>query len=187
MSIRSSLCRLTLSAGTSALATAAILGGAAFAQDASPVATPGGPSEGFPVAIHQGSCDNLTSDVAYEIGNAVTFGVSGDNEPQTIGAEGGVTTVINGVSADVDSSLDTLGSDGHAIAVHASPDDDTVIACGNIAGVVSDGQLALAIAPVGDSTVVGVAIIDGSDDQSQVKVYLFDTAVAEEPAGTPAS
>jgi hypothetical protein len=86
----------------------------------------------------------------------------------------------------VEESLDTLGNDGHAIVVHASPEDDTVVACGQIAGVVNEGELALSIAPMGDSTVVGVAILTDEDGSTQAKVYLFDTAVAEAEA-TPAS
>ena len=178
--------RRLMTVGAAALASATIMGGGALAQQA---ATPEGdaPSEGFPVAIHQGACDDLSSEAAYEIGQAVTFGTTEGNEPETIGAEGGVTTVLLGVSADVDNSLDTLGSEGHAIVVHAGPDDPTVVACGNIAGAVNDGQLALAIAPAGDSGVVGVAILEDSDGQTNAKVYLFNSEVDPEAGATPAS
>lgn len=167
-------------AGVSAMAGAMALGGGAIAQDATPQATPAGPSTGYPVAIHSGTCGDLSAEPAYQIGEAITFGVGDEGEPETIGAEGGVTTVLLGVSATVDSDLETLGSDGHAIAVHAGPDDATVIACGPIAGAVNDGELALAIAPIEDGTVVGVAVLNEDGDETMAKVYLFDTAAADD-------
>lgn len=188
MSHSSTLTRRLKTASVSAIASAMALGGAAFAQDATPLATPGGPSEGYPVAIHAGTCGDLSTDPAYEIGDAITFGVGEDGDPQTVGAEGGVSTILLGVSNSVDNDLATLGSDGHAIAVHAGPDDPTVIACGPIAGVVNEGELALAITPVDDGTVVGVAILEEGDGETTARVYLFDTAVADEDvSATPAS
>lgn len=182
------LTRRLMTVGASALVSTAILGGGAIAQVATPQEEDsGGPSEGYPVAIHQGTCSDLSSEVAYEIGQAVTFGVTGGNEPETIGSEDGVTTVLLGVSADVDNALDTLGSEGHAIVVHASPDDDTVVACGNIAGASIDGELALAIAPTEGSNVVGVAILADNDGQTTTKVYLFQSDVDAEAAATPQS
>lgn len=179
--------RRTMTLGTTALASATLLNSRVLAQDATAVATPGGPPQGFPVAIHQGSCGDLTPDPAYEVGDAVTFGTTNENEPDTIGAEGGVTTVLLGVSADVDSDLNSLGSDGHAVVVHAGQDDPTPIACGNIAGAVVDGQLAIAISPVEGSTVVGVALLEDNDGQTNVKVYLFDTSASDQTQATPAS
>lgn len=187
MTSRFTLNRRTMTLGTTALASATLLRSNVLAQQASPAATPGGPSEGFPVAIHTGSCGDLSPDPAYEIGDAITFGTTNENEPETIGAEGGVTTVLLGVSADVDNDLASLGSDGHAVVVHAGPDDPTPIACGNIAGAVVDGQLAIAIAPVEGSTVVGVALLEDNDGQTNVKVYLFDTAATDQGQATPAS
>lgn len=182
--------RRVLTLGASALAAAALATGGVLAQDATPQSTPGGPSEGYPVMIHQGTCEELSSEPAFEIGNAVTFGTTGGNEPETIGGEGGVTTVLLGVSSTVDNSLDSLGTDGHAIVVHTSPDDPTVVACGQIAGAVNEGELAMAISPVEGNTVVGVAILMEEDGSTNAKVYLFDTAVADqspEDSGTPAS
>lgn len=180
--------RRLMTIGASALASATILGGGALAQGAAtPASMSEAPSEGYPVMIHQGSCSDLSADPAYEIGPAVTFGTTESNEPETIGAESGVTTVLLGVSADVDSGLETLGGDGHAIVVHASADDPTVVACGNIAGAVNDGQIALAIAPAGGSDVVGVAILEENDGQTNTKVYLFNSAVDAEASATPQS
>jgi hypothetical protein len=172
-------------AGVSAMASAMALGGGAIAQDATPDVSSEAPSEGFQVMIHEGSCSDLSSEAAFEIGQAVTFGTTDGNEPDTIGAEGGVTTVLLGVSSDVDADLQTLGGDGHAVVVHASPEDDTVVACGNIAGAVNDGELAMAIAPVGETDVVGVALLEEDGDGTHVKVYLFNSDVEEKASATP--
>lgn len=187
MSNSTTLNRRAVTLGASAVASALLVRGSGLAQDATPQATPGGPPQGYPVAIHQGNCEDLSPDPAYEIGDAVTFGTTDGSEPDTIGAEGGVSSVILGVSTDVDNSLDSLGSDGHAIVIHAGPDDPTPVACGNISGAVVDGQLAVAITPVDGSSIVGFALLEDSDGQTNVKVYVVDTSVAEHSEATPAS
>lgn len=179
--------RRTITLGTTALASAALLRGNAFAQDATPPATPGGPPEGFPVAIYSGSCGDLSDQPAYELGNAVTFGVPGGGDPQTIGGDEGVRTVVSAVSGTVDSDLQTLGDEGHAIVIHSSQEDLTVIACGNVAGAISNGTLVVALAPVEPSTVVGIAVLEEGDGEVEVTAYVFDTSVAENVPATPAS
>ena len=75
-------------------------------------------------------------------------------------------------SGEIDKKLDDLANEGNVIAVHASPDDyATLVACGQIAGVKEDGKVAIALAPVGDST--------------KADVYIFDTIPADQ--ATPAA
>ncbi len=179
--------RRTMTLGTSALTSALLLRGNALAQDATPPATPGGPPEGFPVAVYGGSCGDLSSEAAYDLGNAVTFGVPGGGEPETIGGEEGVRAVVYAASGTVDSDLRTLGDEGHAIVVHTSDADPSVIACGNVAGAISNGTLVVALAPVEPSTVMGIAVLQESDGQTEVTAYLFDSSVAENIPATPAS
>lgn len=184
--------RRVLTIGASAVASAALLtGGATFAQDTgTPEAAQGGPSEGYSVMVHQGTCEDYSEEAAFDIGEAVTFGVSTegeDQEPTTVGAEGGVTSTLFGVSSSIDMGLEDIGNEGHVIVVHAG---DTAVACGQIAGVVSEGELAMAITPVEDGTVVGVAILMDEDGSTNAKVYLFDTSDAEQSpdsSATPAS
>jgi hypothetical protein len=173
----------SLAIGAFTLVPGLLMSGAAVAQEGTPIATPGGPSEGYPVAIHQGTCADLTAEAAFEIGDAVTFGLEGE------GAEGEVQTVGSGealplllqASGTVDSTLEDLGSQGHAVAVHASQDEyETIVACGDIAGIINGGRLAIALAPVDGSSVVGVAILEG-EDQLEATVYVFDTQNAGGP------
>lgn len=161
-------------------------GGAAIAAQATPAA---GDSTGgnYPVAIHQGTCEAPTAQPAYEIANTEPVG-TGEDEPTILGTPAGVPVLT--ASATVDASLDDVGNGGNIIAVHASPEDyATIIACGQIAGPSVDGQLTIALQPVGESTVVGVATLSSDnsgilglgDDQIQVTVYVFDTG-ANSPA-----
>lgn len=186
MQFPTTITRRTLAMGGSTLA-ALMLGGATIAQEATPASEHVGPPEGYPVAIHQGTCDDMSPDAAYEIGNAITFGVGEDEdaEPETVGAGGGAITALLGVSNTVDASIENLGNDGHVVAVHEG---EAVVACGQIAGVVDDGQLAMALAPTEGSAVVGVAILDEDDGQTETRVYIFDTASVDEDAlATPVS
>ena len=163
--------------------------GSAASQEATADATPGGPSEGYPVSIHEGTCDNPTAEVAWEIGDAVSVGVNED-EPDVIGSS--VTRPVAEVSKDLDFKLDSVAESDHVIAVHASRDDmGTLVACGEIAGIRVDGKLVVALAPVGDSQVSGIAILDEDTggilglggDKTRVTAYLV--VPNEEDAATP--
>ena len=181
----------TLCSGSIALLLTLVSASAVVvAQDSTPEATPHGPSEGYPVAIHEGTCDDLVASPAWQLDNAVAVGASEDAE--VIGPEADAT-VVSAVGT-IDSTLDDLGGGTFAIAVHASPDDfDTVIACGQVAGAKTEGKLVVALVPVEESTFAGVAIFDEDDagildlgeDQTHVTVYGFEERLAE-PA-TPAA
>jgi hypothetical protein len=158
--------------------------GSAAAQDATPAATPGGPPEGYPVAIHQGSCAEPTAQPASDLGNATAPGTDQGGEVETIGQQAGPILLVS--SSTVEIALDDLGAQPHVIAVHASPDDyETIVACGQIGGIKADGRIAFALEPVGSSTTVGVAILEEDDDQVQSTVYVFDTLPPAE--STPVS
>ena len=178
-----------LAIGASILASG-LFAGAATAQEATPTL----PTEGFPVAIHQGTCDDLTAQPNYEIANAVTHG-SNNEEAESIGSAEALPVVL-GASATIESSLNDLADEGNAIAVHASADDyGTIVACGNIAGMKDEGKLVVALNSEDDSTVVGVAILDEDnagalglgDDQVKATVYLFDTEDTGDDMATPES
>lgn len=160
----------------------------ALAQDASPVATPSGPSEGYPIGIYEGTCTEPSTDPIVDVGNAVAVGVEGESiaESDVIGPE--ITETVVVVSGIIDMSLDDFTSSPHVIAVHADEGEQgTIVACGQIAGVTAQGQLAVAVIPVGESTVVGIAffnedvadMLDLEAGQTQVTFYGFDQGLAE--------
>lgn len=180
------LTRRALTAGASALASTALLTGAAFAQDTTPASTPGGPPTGYEVGIYQGSCAELSSEPAFELDNAVSFGVENTEEPQTVGNAGGVTSNIYYTSGSIDSSLQTLADEGHAVAVMVDEGNGpALVSCGAVAGAVAEGRLPIALTPMEGSEVVGIAILEG-EDQVEAQVYIFSTEVAD-PQATPAS
>lgn len=171
--------------GAAALIPGLLMGGSAIAQEASPGATPTGPSEGYPVAIHQGTCDDLTEQPKFTMDNANTIGADSDNgdDIETVG-NGPAIPMVMSVSGKIDSTLDDLANDINAIVVHKSADEyDQIVACGNIAGVKDDGKVVVALNSQNDSSIVGIAIVnqdnsgvlDLGDDQVGVTVYVFDT------------
>ena len=154
------------------------------AQESTPEATPGGPSGGFPVAVHQGNCENITEQPAADIGNATSPGTDEGGDVETVGQQTGPILVVS--QGTIDMSMDELAA-GNVIAVHASSDDyATIVACGQIAGIRAEERLAIPLAPLGGSTTVGVAILEGGDEVDAT-VYLFDTAMPVEAPATPAT
>jgi len=173
-------------------ASMALLGSSVSAQATTPAATPGGPSAGYPVAIHNGTCDNPTAEPAWKLDDAIGVGIGSDNTPDTIGVVKGAPVLESSTKVSV--KLDDLGKDPHVIAVHASAEKyGTIIACGTIGGVKDNGKVVISLTAVNGSTVVGVAILDEDNsgvlglgkDQTQVTVYLFDQASV--PTATPAA
>jgi hypothetical protein len=155
------------------------------AQEATPQASPDPSlSEGYPVAIHQGSCDSPGSEAAWQLDNAISVG-SGDeeSEPTVVGPE--ITTTVSQTSGAVEYALDDLANNEHVVAVHASDEEfGTVVACGQVAGVKEDGRVVVALAPVGENTVAGIAILEeDGDNQTQVTVYVFDQALDDSGSG----
>lgn len=141
-------------------------------------ATPGGPSEGYPVALHEGSCTEPVAEAAWQLDNAVSIGVDQD-EPEVVGPA--LTRTVTSTSSAVDFNLDSVADSSYVIAVHASPDEfGTIVACGQIAGIKVDGKLVVALVPMGDSQVNGIAILDEDnggvlglgEDQTQITVYI---------------
>jgi hypothetical protein len=110
---------------------------------------------------------------------------SGDeeSEPTVVGPE--ITTTVSQTSGAVEYALDDLANNEHVVAVHASDEEfGTVVACGQVAGVKEDGRVVVALAPVGENTVAGIAILDeDGDNQTQVTVYVFDQALDDSGSG----
>jgi hypothetical protein len=160
-----------------------LVSASAAAQNATPTDI-GAPSEGYPVAIHEGSCEEPTEEPAWQMEEtAVSIGV--DQEEPTVVGEA-VTRPVFETTGTLDVSFDDLAGSAHVIAVHASADDfGTVVACGAIAGIEVDGQLVVALVPAGDSDVSGVAMITRDDDQTQVTVYIIEPEKSGE--ATPAA
>lgn len=149
------------------------------------MSTPGGPSAGYPVAIHEGTCATPNPNVAWDLGDAIGVGVNEVSTPNasSLGTVDGPPILV--IAATIDVKLDDLGNEPHIIAVRASTMDATIVACGSIGGLKTDGTLATSLVSTSGSTVVGVAILEETGDQTNVTVYVFDAAST--PGGTPAA
>jgi hypothetical protein len=144
----------------------------------------------YPVAVHEGTCNDMTQKPAWDFDNATPIGENSD-DAEAIGSH--ATNPILETSGTIDTKLDDLGETAYSLAIHASSDDyATIVACGEIGGAKVDGKLVIALAPVGKSLVTGVAIFDSDnsgvlglgDEQTKVTVYVMP---AVEEAATPAA
>lgn len=150
--------RFALGPLVAVLAAASLLAAslvAVAAQESTPTAgSLGQPS--YPVSIHAGTCDNLT---AQPLGPTLDTEVAGIDGGERFGISDAAPVLA--ASGTVDHSMDDLTGTPHVVAVHASPEDyGTVVACGEIAGYVDDGQLVFALRSVDGSGVSGIAILD---------------------------
>jgi plastocyanin len=146
-----------------------MLAGGLTAQEA--IASP------HPSHVHAGSCAELDPNPAYPLADVAP--VSADAESGAI--EVGTTTI--------EAMLDELLAGPHAINVHASNEDiATYIACGDIAGPVVDGRLAIGLYEQNGSGYSGVAVLAAADGGTEVTVYLgfgLSGAGMEMPVASP--
>lgn len=159
------------------LAAALLLGSsAAVASQATPVA--GG---NYPVAIHQGTCAAPTAQPAYQLDSTIPVGAD-HPDASVLGQPNGVPVLTT--TATIEATLDDIANGGNVVAVHASLEDfDTIIACGQIGGPNVEGTVTIALQPVGESTVAGIAtlteggtgLLGLGGDQLQVTVYVIET------------
>ncbi len=127
-----------------------------------------------PAHIHSGTCDNL-GDIVAPLSDVTEL---------TAGESFGVPTavLVKESQTDVALPLGAILAAPHAINVHESAEAiQNYIACGDIGGRVIDGDLVIGLRELSDSGHHGVAVLDGDDDGTAVKVYL-----AEEGAGAEA-
>jgi len=115
-----------------------------------------------PAHVHRGSCADLDPEPEYPLADVAP--VSSQANPGSIDV--GTTTL--------DVSLDDLLAEPFAINVHASAENvETYIACGDIAGPVVDGTLAIGLAEQNDSGYAGVAVLSTNGaGGTEVTVYL---------------
>jgi len=79
--------------------------------------------------------------------------------------------------------LGQLGEVPRVIAIHQGPELGTVVACGNIAGTLVDGQMVVALQPVQNSGISGVALLSEVEEQTNIVTYVVDPgAIPATPA-----
>lgn len=176
---------------------------------------------GLVAEIHQGSCAQMATDVAFGLGSLTRTG-KGTSE-STSNTAGGLASLGSGVvgatdAAPVWTTRETIdaapadlfdSSQPYALAVGEQGPSGSVAACGDLGGVVANGQLAVALLPAQTTDagiLAGVAVFDaptlrlvpeatgtaadatetaqaGGGQQTRVTVYVFRLAAAS--AATP--
>lgn len=135
----------------------------------------------YPVAMHQGTCESTTPEpeVTFDNTSAAGAGVEG---AQIVGQNPGPPALVSVGAVDV--PLAELAGTPRVIAIHQGPEQfGTVVACGNIAGTLVDGQMVIALQPIQNSGISGVALLNEVDDQTNIVVYVTSPdAVPATPA-----
>jgi len=125
-----------------------------------------------PAHIHSGTCDNLGDIVA----------PLSDVTEVTAGEKFGAPTALLVKESETDLPLplgDILAAP-HAINIHESAGAiQNYIACGDIGGRVIDGDLTIGLRELNGSGYHGVAVLEGGDNGTEVKVYLTEEGSAE--------
>jgi plastocyanin len=97
--------------------------------------------------------------------------------------------VVAQSTTTIQAALNDLLSGQFALNVHESVDQiQNYIACGEIGGRVVDNRLVIGLRELNDSGFTGVAVLAGTDEGTDVTVYLSwegHTAAAEEAAAAP--
>ena len=140
----------------------------------------------YPAHIHAGTCDEL-GDVAHPLSEAA----HPEGDPQ--GSE--PTLRVFSSTTTIPVTLEDLLMAPHALNVHKSADDiGTYVACGDLGGVVVEGDLVIAMAERDDSGLSGIAVIREASNETEVRFYLSQATpdddgngAASTPAGSPAA
>lgn len=124
------------------------------------------PATGSPASILEGTCDNADFDTAVADLELV-------QAPEGVSRGPGVVAEVERSSSTVDLSLDDLFATNHTIAVFDQDDASTVLACGEIAGIVgTDGLLVVPLRAEGESLYSGVATFTNAPLNTIVTIYL---------------
>lgn len=140
-----------------------------------------------PAHIHSGTCEEL-GDVVYPL---TELQAASQMASPVASPEASMGDVVAQSESVVDVSLDDILGAEHAINVHESPENiQNYIACGDVTGSPSDGELTIELQELNGSGYVGEALLmDNGDGTTTVHVSLFasDGAMTGTPVATPAS
>src|SRR5918998_1127582 len=126
-----------------------------------------------PAHIHSGTCDNL-GDIVVPLSD-VTEVTAGE----VFGAPTAV--LVKESETDVALPLGDILSAPHAVNIHESAEAiQNYIACGDIGGRVIDGDLKIGLRELNGSGHDGVAVLEGNDAGTLVRVYLTEEGTGAE-------
>ena len=148
-----------------------------------------------PAHIHSGTCEEL-GEVVYPLQEVTGVLISPEASPVPTQAVDVVASppaeMSNEVAAEsittVDVSLDDLLASEHAINVHESPENiQNYIACGNVTGEATDGELRIELMELNESGFSGNAVLVDNDDGTTTVTVTLVEAGGEGVLATPES
>ncbi len=161
--------------------------GLVLAQDEEAV-TPSHPGH-----IHAGTCgEDLDPNPIGPLNN-IEPRMNEESDDENANTPQGVltaTSVLYSMSDEVEVPWEDMLAMSHAINIHESDENiDVYIACGDIGGVVVDGELVIALHPQSESGHTGIAVLTEDEDGNvDVEVYLSEPAEGDAvPDATPVS
>ena len=166
-------------------------GASALAQDAESDTDDLADADLF-AAIYAGTCDNLGADPLYQLGDVLPTGeasTEGLAGVQTIGYEDVETMLV--LETNIEAGLLTLFQQDqvHSLVVQdRQGTDGDYVACGELGGVMVNGQVAVGLTGTDGLEACGVAIFgDEGEEQlnevdtlTPVRLYLFESAMGDD-------
>ena len=141
---------------------------------------------GMPARLQQGTCDAI-GPVAFELtGVGATEDAEGNEiaEPEIMGAPSAVP--VQASVTTVAATLDAIVDGGHTVVVSESDDAmDVTVACGDVGGIVVNGDLIVGLKPQGEEGMTGIATFHPDGEQTVVSLFLMPAEQAGEGGGTP--
>ena len=134
-----------------------------------------------PAHIHAGTCgEDLDPNPLGPLTN-IEPRMNEDSDDENANSPQGVltaTTVLYSMSDEVEVPWEDMLATSHAINIHESDENiDVYIACGDIGGVVVDGELVIALHPQSESGHTGIAVLtEDGDGNVDVEIYLSEPA-----------
>jgi hypothetical protein len=168
-----------------------------FQPGTGPAATPtiDFSGEAHPVDIHQGDCNEWTTEPAFDVGDMQVTNVAADGEQEPGDTEGTIPpdAVALGPVYKIDVAADFNGQqlleDGpYIVGVHQSAEDySTLVACGSVLPIIEGDNVIVPLQPVGETNQTGFVMMnmEGSD----VSGFLWQCEPLEadtDPTPTPA-
>jgi len=153
-------------------------------------ATPAGATETpHPAHIHSGTCEEL-GDVVFPLNDVAPVSTPGTMSASPEAGTDGTPVasaageVVAESMTEVEASLDDILAAEHTVNVHESAENiQNYIACGNLTGPATDGELQIKLQELNDSGYTGEAhLVDNGDGTTTVTVTLMTTS---DTASTP--
>ena len=117
----------------------------------------------FVAEIYDGECSSIGEEALYTLFD-VDSATGVTNVPPAAPMARSVTTVK--------ASLDDLIADRHAVVIRAGADDPTIVACGDVGGLLEDDELAVGLRQRNGSGYSGVSYMRGANGSTLVYIFL---------------